>query len=694
MNRQISLVLRLVLLLATFLPLGAEDVPPLPPVVQANNRMGTCFSYYEDGNTRARQAYEAGSRWDRFDFRWDAIQPSPDSFNAAGHHNIVDNIDLPNQLNVVGILWATPGWAACSNVATRQAITRFQTRLASGDPGRQVTTVDLGSRVPCGLDLPWNDPGNRWGQYVYRLVSEFKDTVHVWELWNEADRPWFWAGTEAQYAQILKVGYQAVKAADPEATVLFGGLAYWGNTDFYTKTMGHLLATDPQTLTNHGYFDVMSLHLYSDVRTNYDISRKVMQEVQASVGWHPLWLTEAGVPIWDEKSTPPQDFEATAEEAANYVIQGYAEARAAGVDKFFFFRLHDDEMGDQFFGLTRNDYTLRPAYVAYQVVASYLRGENQVTGPWRGETERVTFFGTPYGRIDVLWNTTGAPVTYTHPAILPTATLVNKRGVTQTLTAQDNVYTLTLPAATASYYPNDRTYIIGGNPVLLLQTDVEPPTSALRPPSPQFYTNSLTLSWEANDTLSGYWYAEIQRAPTPTGPWELAAGWGQTNGVTHTAVPLPYDPTLCQSWYFRMRARDQAGNWEPWPEAPETDSDFGVCRTVVLTVSLESEPPQTFLAPYPPATLRWLTADATVVSQTIGYFTTFDDGASFVLQTPWVVSAAVYPGQYYLHVTQADHLSVMTTFSVLPGEGIQPIALAYKLRLTRARVYLPLLMRD
>jgi hypothetical protein len=53
-----------------------------------------------------------------------------------------------------------------------------------------------------------------------------------------------------------------------------------------------LLATDPQTLANNSYFDVMSLHLYSNVYHNHDIAGQMTQEVQDRVGWHPLWLTK------------------------------------------------------------------------------------------------------------------------------------------------------------------------------------------------------------------------------------------------------------------------------------------------------------------------------------------------------------------------------------------------------------------
>ncbi len=677
----------------------AQELTPLPDVIEADGKLGTCFSFYDNG-ARAPQAYKAGSRWDRFDFRWDVIQKSAGAFDASAHHNVVDNIDLPNQINVVGILWATPTWAACSAVADQQTIMAYRAALPAGYLQQRVRNADPGSRIPCNLNLSWNSSENYWGQYVYRVVNEFKDTVHVWELWNEPDRPDFWAGSPAQYAQLLKVGYQAIKAADPTATVLFGGLAYWGNENYHDEVLTYLLSTDPQTRANNGYFDVMSLHLYSNVYHNQSISAQIMNNVTARVGRHPLWLTETGVPLWDEKTrVPPQYYDATAEEAAAYVIQAFAGARSAGVDKFFFFRLHDEEGmsgGPQelLFGLTRNDYSIRPAYLAYQVAARYLRAENQVSGPfvYGSGASRITFFGTPQGRVDVLWNTLGATTAiYTQTAVLPTATVINHRGQEQTLSAVNGYFTLSLPPATANRHPAG-VYMIGGPPLLLLQEDTESPVSALLQPPAGLYTDSITLSWEVSDTGSGYAYEEIQRAPTPTGPWELAAGWDRTSGVTQAEVPLPYQGDV-QAWYFRSRARDRVGHWEAWPEMAEVDSNFSLTQTVMLTVTFQTECPQTVLLPLPPAAIQWQAPNGVVVSQTLQTFSAITESQTLVIGAPWGVSATVLVGKHHLLIKQADRLPAKIAFWVTPGTSMQAIAIHHILRLAHARIYLPLTLK-
>ncbi|MFP4344493.1 MAG: hypothetical protein ACLFU8_07365 [Anaerolineales bacterium] len=682
---------RSALYLFAFLPslllLGAgvlpQEIVPLPPVAEANGRLGTCYAFYDD--QRSEQAHAAGSRWDRFDFRWNAI----DLYGYGGHDAIVARYAASETpLEIIGILGAVPErFADCT--AVMQA-PRERGNLPLSTPTFLTAGADDPGWFACppaNLDLPWNHPENHWAQFVHETVTRYAGQVDTWEIWNEPDLAYFWQGTPEQYAHLLQVSYRAVKDANPDATVLFGGLAYWGNPSFYLDVLD-ALAADPESAAHNGYFDVMSLHLYADVRLIYDISRDVQNEVTARVGPHPLWLTEAGVRIWDEDERPPDwpgewppYYSATGEEAAAYVIEAYASARAAGVERFLVFRLHDDGGGmpGERYGLTRDDYSLRPAYLAYQVAAGYLRGENQVTGPFGSSVKRITFWGTPHGRIDVLWNQTPDPLTYRHPALLPTATLVDREGARRTLTAGDGTFTLDLPPATSNNHPEGR-YLIGGPPLLLVQADTQAPASALDPLPPFTAAQELTVTWTASDSESGVWYEELQRAPSPTGPWTTVAGWEETTGVTATRVSL----LGSGDWYFRGRARDRVGNWEPWPEGAEISTTARLTRTVALSTSVFSDlngdglraPGEPLL---PGTTIRWKDAEGMVVTESVG--------------SAWTLTRTVDAGNYTLSYRHPDHLFSRHPFTVTLGEGIQSITRSQGLRPVVARIYLPITLR-
>jgi hypothetical protein len=666
-----------------------ERIIPLPPVKEADGRLGTCYTFYEESIVQS--AYQAGSRWDRFDFRWSAIEGTPGVFLFSGHDTIV-NRDLAHSLDVVGILGSTAAWATTDCPTTTQHISTIAARVP-GHPlqpltlSRPLTLSSYADDVwwqPCppdNLNLPWNHPENAWGNFVYQTVSHFKDRVHVWEIWNEPDLgDVFWSGTPEAYAQLLKVGYEAVKAADPEATVLFGGLAYWSNPSFHTQVLDALQQLE-EAASHNFYFDAMSLHLYSNIYNIGPVVAHISANIVSRVGPHPIWLTETGVPLWDENPiTPgqPYNYAATAEEAAAYTLESYAEARAVGVEKFFFFRAHDEYMQESF-GLIRNDGSLRPAYVTYQMAARYLRGENQIDGPHQRDNGArwITFLGTPYGRTDVLWNTKGISTTHTHTAVLPIATLIDAHGQAQIITATHHAFTLTLEPATANLAP-DRRYIIGGPPVLLIQGDTEVPSSTLHPLPVGIYTDVVTLTWRALDLVSGYWYEEIAMGPTPIGPWRTVAGRRQTQGVMQTTINLPPVGSYYQPWYFRARARDRVGNWEAWPAHYETGTDFPLTRTVALSVTAYSfaEDTLTLKLPLRDVRMTWRGPGETLVAHTI--------------TSTWRVTETVYVGKHTIKLAHRDYGPQVIPFGVMPGKGIQRITLSPILSKARG-IYLPLI---
>ena len=65
-----------------------------------------------------------------------------------------------------------------------------------------------------------------YAAFVGALAQHFGTKVAAYEIWNEEDSSGWWAGgpNPAAYTQLLEATYPAVKAADPSATVVLGGL--------------------------------------------------------------------------------------------------------------------------------------------------------------------------------------------------------------------------------------------------------------------------------------------------------------------------------------------------------------------------------------------------------------------------------------------------------------------------------------
>ena len=567
------------------LPSVAEmvSVTPLPPVTDTDGRAGACYSFYHEGSVRPYlpMAYDAGSRWDRFDFSWPAIEPSNNVWNFGPHDTLVDDLDTAG-INMVGILLWTPGWASTDRVPGQDTAASSRRPFGWYAPVPHGGAVDgaalaptAASSPPQGLYLDWNDPNNHWGNYVYTVVSRYGDRVKHWEMWNEPEWNFFWTGTSTDYKQLLKVGYQATKAACSDCKVLFGGLHYWANQNYYWWVLNQL-HSDLDGAANNYFFDVMSVHLYSRSSNTYEVVNSIRAKM-ATYGMddHPIWLTETGVPVWGDPQAynPKYDYAATQDEAAAYLIQSYANAWAADVERYFHFRTHDSDMGE-YFGLIRNDRSLRPTYVAYQVAATYLVSPTFVTRTPDSPAMRVSLWGTPRGRVTVLWNESPSTAVYTLPAAVSTATVVDMSGDTGTSAATGGNHILTLPPATANLVSNPSDYIIGGAPLIVVESESvsEPPTSTVDALPATTYTSTFTVTWSGWDNESGVWAYDIQVRDGVGGAWE---DWLQLTAENSSQFVGEHGHT----YYFRSRAIDKVGNRESWPTQPQASTTLDLSRT-------------------------------------------------------------------------------------------------------------------
>jgi len=565
--------------------------PRLSASLENNDgRAGACYSFYPDefagtGRPYMPLAYAAGSRWDRFDFVWPNLQRPDGSWKTDGidaYDTLVNDL-CDADLDIVGILLWTPDWAASSGVRGHlvpqmgERPPGWYSRVGTDRPESpsNPAVAAAASAPPRGLYQEWHDwtesdgdPINYWGRFVYQIVTRYGDRVRHWEMWNEPEWSYFWTGTSSDYAQLLKVGYQATKAACPNCQVLFGGLHYWANPDYY-KWVLNTLRDDPEAAESDYFFDVMSVHLYSRSSNAFDVVNDIRSGMKARISDHPIWLTETGVPVWDDARANPAtvkyDYAATQQEAAAYVIQSYANAWAADVSRYFFFRTHDADMSE-YFGLMRNDRSPRPAYDAFQVATTYLISPTLVTRQAEDQgVRRVTLWGTPRGKVSVLWNETPVPVDFRYGATLSTAVCVDQEGGAQVLHAAEGAYDVRLPGATANLVTNPDDYFIGGEPYLIIEEDTVPPSDAAVQPLPTTtYSHTIPISWSASDVQAGIWGVEVQVREGQSGAWVDWLGLAETQGVWLADYDTGEHDTL---YCFRVRAWDHAGNLGPWSEA-------------------------------------------------------------------------------------------------------------------------------
>ncbi|MFN0074267.1 MAG: hypothetical protein ACKVVP_22530 [Chloroflexota bacterium] len=414
----------------------------------------------------ADQADTAGAGWSRVVFWWSELQKSGTSeFDLfATDHDAYFNSEVGRGRELAGVILNTPRWAS---------------------------TDGSSNGVPKNLYLPFDHPDNHWGQFTGQLAEHYKGRIDTWIIWNEVDiqrGQWStWNGTTADYVQLLKVAYRSMKAANPRAKVLPFGAAWWYDSGATVSRMLDLIVADPEARRYNGYMDAANLHLYS--RSN-DIPRMVgwyRDQLQARGLEKPIWVGETNAVPYDDPHwrTSKENFRASLDEQASYIVQAFATYVALGVQKASVNRMTDGtdfDAGGEPFGMLRNDGSPRPALTAFQVVTRYFSGAEsgeffptEVSGLTRAVLKKSNEVVT------VAWNMRPETVDVTVPATSLRALRVNKYGQASLVQAVNGQYRFTLTPATANSNESDRRdFVVGGSPLILIERQDGDPQAAYR----------------------------------------------------------------------------------------------------------------------------------------------------------------------------------------------------------------------
>lgn len=446
-------------------PAPIPVVTPLPAVGNTDMHFGVVQAFENSG-----LASRAGARWERAPFFWNLAQPSaPTDWNPSAFQMSSAQLasDIASNLQVVGQIGNPPAWA-----------------------------VKDGS-TPKNLNLPWNDPSNYWGQFVYKLAQTYAGQIDTWIIWNEPDYPRgnplsTWAGTEQDYYLLLKDAYQAAKAANPNVKIVFAGTTYWvdvnaGKTLFFQRVLEAARAADPSAASAGYYFDAVDVHLYSSPLDLYRVPQ-VYKQIMSNFGISkPIWVTETNVAPYDDPSneTAAGSFRASLSEQANYVIRAFAMALAGGVERISMYKLIDGTVADKMpWGMVRDDGSVRPEYLAYQVAVSHFANADTINYSNSAGVDYVTFDKGNH-RTWMLVNTQPADTTVTLPWLSLQATTTTKLGASSTQTlgglegGRITPLQITLPGATNG--------IIGGDPILVEQDRASQAAQPSPVPGAQFF---------------------------------------------------------------------------------------------------------------------------------------------------------------------------------------------------------------
>ena len=264
------------------------------------------------------------------------------------------------------------------NTGTKWAREHFYTKLLQGEnksawlarydyvvgryKANDIRVVGMLAYGPKGDSQFQVDDIGVWKRHIKEIVGRYKNEIKVWQIWNEPDSPdYLWHNSPEEYRPILKSGYEAVKEADPDATVISAGVSY--PNEAFIERMYQL---------NGDTFDHLAVHLYycrnyNANRENQDLENGLNNLYNSVIKkYRPdekIWVTEMGC------STEGGISEALANEYLQKKVPWVADLPY--VDKVFLFTYRDRVTGNSYednFGFMTRSLEPKPAFWWYNSI--------------------------------------------------------------------------------------------------------------------------------------------------------------------------------------------------------------------------------------------------------------------------------------------------------------------------------------
>ena len=306
----------------------------------------------------------AGIQQIRTDVKWTTIEPTEGDLHPEIYDALVDNATAQG-IDFLALLDYSNPWA-------------------ESEPGVTDTL----------------DP-TKFAAFAAAVAAHFTGRVSQYEIWNEENTERFWkpAPNPQKYGALLVATADAIHAVDPDAEVIFGGLA--PNNQMITATWPFMFDVFEAHPTAVARIDAVAVHPYTLAQAlppeqeippgNYVAMLEQVRGVLGRFGVEhmPIHLTELG---WPACPCPP--FEpptiypnASLEDQARWLVRAYVLSAMVGVESFYWYDFEDgagnsDIFSEDWFGLTSHDAdgsddvapVPKPSYFAYQAVLAAVAG--------------------------------------------------------------------------------------------------------------------------------------------------------------------------------------------------------------------------------------------------------------------------------------------------------------------------------
>jgi nuclear transport factor 2 (NTF2) superfamily protein len=334
-----------------------------------------------------RRMRRSGVQSARFALYWNQLQPyqSMDAVPAARRHEFRVVEGIPTDLRFTDRL---------VGIAARRRLPLMPVLLgapawATDDPNRPVYVPRDPAQFArfAGMLVRRYGPG---GSFWSEHPSIARLPIRSWQIWNEVSNSWYWDSTwRTAYPRLLRAGYDAIKAVDPQAHVLMSGLNTGESGPSWQVLEVLYEQLDAQRLGRP--FDQVAAHIYTrrvpDAAKVVEETRKVMERHGDD---RPIRVTELAWPaargrLRDERGHKREFFAATTDRGmAKRLVRGIkllaGKRKALGISGVDWFQWASSYKGTtdafSYSGLRRARHkrlTDKPAMQAFRLVAKQLR---------------------------------------------------------------------------------------------------------------------------------------------------------------------------------------------------------------------------------------------------------------------------------------------------------------------------------
>jgi spore germination protein YaaH len=311
----------------------AQEQAPAPALPAVSSSVGNLpFDYGIQVDPRGNTANNIamikgmGFNWVKFQMAWKNVEPAPGSYSWGMWDEII-NAYSSNGIKILLSIPKAPDWA----------------RPPDDDKS---------------VEGPPQDP-IKYAEFVGRVADRYRGKVQAIEVWNEQNL-YYEAGGQgrvnpANYVELLKLSYTAIKSVNPDMIVVSGALTPTGAPppaamddleylrqmyglgakDYFDAVGAHPsgFANAPDALFQGGDFD--PARGYDDHRSFF--FRNTMEEyrrimVENGDGNKTIWPTEFGWPVW--RFTGDERFvfakENSVQQQAAYTVRAYQMGKEWG----------------------------------------------------------------------------------------------------------------------------------------------------------------------------------------------------------------------------------------------------------------------------------------------------------------------------------------------------------------------------